>query len=256
MIEESVIEGLIGNPSESLNVEVKRWIDPTQSAGIAKIAKGAIALRNRNGGFFVVGFDDKTLAPDTANEPSNAKDLFHVDVIQTIVSKYASEPFEIEIAWGRRYPIIVVPSGVKVPVAAKSELKDGSQTLIRVGAVFFRSLSSNGTVSTTEARPTDWGEIVEICFDNREADVGRFIRRHLAGADISSLLSILGKPMPPTPTLCERALGVIDAGEARFKEAIKARKLSPDEEKLLDLGFWSIGQKFGSIPARAGTPPC
>jgi hypothetical protein len=30
MIEESVIEGLIGNPSESLNVEVKRWIDPTQ----------------------------------------------------------------------------------------------------------------------------------------------------------------------------------------------------------------------------------
>ena len=59
MIEQSVIAGLVGNPSESLTVELKRWIDPTQPAGIEKIVKGALALRNRNGGFFVVGFDDK-----------------------------------------------------------------------------------------------------------------------------------------------------------------------------------------------------
>ena len=115
-------------------------------------------------------------------------------MIQGIISKYASEPFEIEIAWaerdGRQYPIIVVPSGVKVPVAAKRELKDGSRTALRIGAVYFRSLASNGTLSTTEARPSDWAEIVEICFDNREADVGRFIRRHLAGLDISSLMKL------------------------------------------------------------------
>src|ERR1700730_15257894 len=150
MIEQSVIDGLVGNPSETLSVELERWIDPTQPAGIEKIVKGAIALRNRNGGFFVVGFDDSTLAPDLANEPPNPKELFHVDVIQGIISKYASDPFEIEIAWGDReskqYPIVVVPSGVKVPVAAKRELKDGSRTVVRVGAVYFRSLASNGTV--------------------------------------------------------------------------------------------------------------
>jgi len=141
MIEQSVVDGLIGNPSESLNVELKRWIDPSQPAGIEKIVKGVFALRNRNGGFFVVGFDDKTLAPDVPNEPSNAKDLFHVDLIQGIISKYASDPFEIAIAWGerdgRQYPIIVAPSGVKVPVAAKRDLKDGSRTALRVGAVLF-----------------------------------------------------------------------------------------------------------------------
>jgi predicted HTH transcriptional regulator len=181
MIEKSVIDALVGSPSESLNVEIKRWIDPTSPAGIEKIVKGTFALRNRNGGFFVIGFDDTTLLPDTANEPQNANELFHVDVIQGIVSRYASDPFEIEIAWGerdnRKYPIIAVPPGVKVPLAAKRDMMDGTRTAIRLGAVYFRSLASNGTPSTTEARPSDWGEIVEICFDNREADVGRFIRR-------------------------------------------------------------------------------
>src|ERR1700730_12080052 len=257
MIEKSVIERLVGNPSESLNVELKRWIDPTQPAGIEKIVKGALALRNRNGGFFVVGFDDGTLAPDVANEPKNPKELFHIDVIQAIISKYASEPFEIEIAWGerdgRQYPIVVVPSGVKVPVAAKRDLKDGSRTAVRVGAVYFRSLVSNGTPSTTEARPSDWTDIVDICFDNREADVGRFIRRHLVGLDISSLMKFLGQPAPLAPTLCDRTLKLIDRGEARFQEDIKARKLSADEKQMLNDGFWSTGLVID--PPRAGAIP-
>jgi hypothetical protein len=257
MIEKSVIDGLVGNPSESLNVELKRWIDPTKLAGIEKIAKGALALRNRNGGFLVVGFDNTSLTPDISNEPQNANDLFHVDLIQGIISKYASEAFEIEIAWGQRdgrhYPIIVVPSGVKTPVAAKRNLMDGSRTAIRDGAVYFRSLSANGTPSTTEARPSDWADIVEICFDNREADVGRFIRRHLAGLDIASLMTFTGQPMSAAPTLCDRALKLIDKGEARFQEAIKVRRLSPEEKAMLACGFWSIGlvidpPHVGSIP--------
>lgn len=245
MIEQSVVDGLIGNLSESLNVELKRWIDPSQSVGVEKIIKGVFALRNRNGGFFVIGFDDKTLAPDVSNEPVNAKDLFHVDVIQGIISKYASDPFEIAVAWGKRdgrqYPIIVVPSGVKIPVAAKRDLKDGSRYAIRIGAVYFRSLASNGTPSTTEARPSDWADIVEICFDNREADVGRFIRRHLSGVDALSILKLLGQSPAPTPTLCDRALKLVDNGEARFQGAITSRALTPDQQKLLDYGFWSIG---------------
>ncbi len=255
MVEKSIVDALVANPSEGLNVELKRWIDPTQPAGMEKIVEGVIALRNRNGGFFIIGFDDTTLAPDTANEPSSAKQLFHVDDIQGLISRYASDPFEIEIAWGnrdgRQYPVIVVPSGVKVPVAAKRDLIDGARTAIRVGAVYFRSLSSNGTASTTEARPNDWADIVEICFDNREADVGRFIRRHLAGLDISTLAKLVGQPSAPAPTLCDRALKLIDKGEARFGEAVKARTLSSDEKELLKHGFFSVGLVVD--PARTGS---
>jgi hypothetical protein len=39
-----VIEGLVGNPAESLTVELKRWIDPTQAAGVSSRAGGAILV--------------------------------------------------------------------------------------------------------------------------------------------------------------------------------------------------------------------
>ena len=190
------------------------------------------------------------MAPDVANEPRNVRQLFHIDVIQALISRYASIPFEVEIVWGERdgrhYPIIAVPSGVKVPVAAKRDLMDGTRVAIRLDAIYFRSLNANGTPSTTEAKPDDWAEIVEICFDNREADVGRFIRRHLAGVDIASLIAFLGQAAPigqitPTaPTLCDRSLKLITDGEARFQQVVSARNLSAEEKQMLDKGFWSI----------------
>lgn len=247
MADKEFIDALVASPSESLTVEVKRWIDPNKPHGIAKIAKSAIALRNRNGGYFIVGFDDATLAPDDAHEPPDAKALFHVDVIQAIVSKYASDPFPIAVEWGDRngkqYPVIVIPSGVKVPVAARRDLQDGPKTVIRDGVVYFRSLNSNGTASTTEAKHSDWGDIVDVCFENREADFGRFYRRHLSSVDHGSLLSLIAglTPPTPTPTLCDRAHAVIVEGEGSFRLAADARELSTDQRKLFDRAFWSIG---------------
>jgi predicted HTH transcriptional regulator len=78
-INASEIQSLIDRPSESLTVELKRWIDPNSAEGQAKIAKAAIALRNFNGGYLVIGFDDKTLEPDVVNTPSNVRAIFHID---------------------------------------------------------------------------------------------------------------------------------------------------------------------------------
>jgi hypothetical protein len=57
-INRELIEQLVTRPGESLVVEIKTWISPTDPAGQAKIIKGAIALRNRGGGYLVIGFDD------------------------------------------------------------------------------------------------------------------------------------------------------------------------------------------------------
>src|ERR1700722_13853864 len=92
-IEKSVVDALINRPSENLDVEIKRWIDPTTTLGIEKIVKGALALRNRNGGYLVVGFEDKTLLPDVPNELANSKVLFHPDAIQAMISRFASDTF-------------------------------------------------------------------------------------------------------------------------------------------------------------------
>lgn len=149
-VSQDIIDSIVARPSEGLNLEIKRWIDPTSSDGIAKIVKGVIALRNRNGGYFVIGVDDKTLMPDRENVPPDVRGTFHIDLIQGIVSKYASTPFEVQVAFavrdGQEFPVIAVPAGTTIPVACKKELKDASgKLLLREDGVYFRTLRSNGT---------------------------------------------------------------------------------------------------------------
>ncbi len=86
-IDQKRIDDLVLNPAEGLNVEVKRWIDPTTPEGQAKVVKAALALRNRNGGYFVVGFDDATLQPDVGNSPPDPRAVWHLDDIQGLVSR-------------------------------------------------------------------------------------------------------------------------------------------------------------------------
>lgn len=51
-----LLQRLLDNPTETLSVEVKRWLDPKSEAGIEKIAKGCLALFNNNGGHMIVGY--------------------------------------------------------------------------------------------------------------------------------------------------------------------------------------------------------
>src|ERR1700733_15945326 len=87
---------LLAAPREGFDLELKQWIDPKAPDGIAKIAKGCIALRNNNGGRLVIGFkDDGT--PDTSNATTDVGATFHIDVIQNIVSRYSSELFPVDV---------------------------------------------------------------------------------------------------------------------------------------------------------------
>ena len=166
----SRIQTLVDRPGESLSVELKRWIDPASPEGKEKIVKTALALRNYGGGYLAIGFDDATLKPDTNNVPRNVREDFHIDKIQALISKYASEPFEVSIEFpereGQLYPVIVIPPGVKTPVAVKSDLRsDDGGALISVNDVYTRSLRANNTPSTTRPTWKDWPNILEVCFE-------------------------------------------------------------------------------------------
>jgi hypothetical protein len=86
------IRELLAQPGESLNVEIKRWLDPDQAIGAAKIIEAVFGLRNRNGGALIFGFDNKTLEPNDANRPGNLHALFHVDRVQGLISPGNSAP--------------------------------------------------------------------------------------------------------------------------------------------------------------------
>jgi hypothetical protein len=263
-VDRMLIAERVARPAEALNVEIKNWIDPTSPQGKAKIVRAALALRNRNNGELVIGFNDMTLLPETTGVPADIEQAFHLDKIQEIVTKYASDTFEIAVEFGERdglkHPVIVIPPGVRVPVAATSDIivtdkKGEKQRVVRVGAVYFRSLRSNGRVSSTEAQPGDWREIAEIIFNNREADFGAFFRRHPAGVTPDTMKEVFSHffvegAIKSGPTPCDRADEWLIEGKARFDAAIAARK---KEDPQIDTTFLKFGNSEVSLMIN-GTP--
>lgn len=187
---------LVRRPAESLNVELKSWLDPADAATEVKLVKALFALRNRNGGYLALGFNNVTGQPDPCPFIDEVRAFFHVDKVQAIVSKQASTAFDIGVQFpelcGVPHPVIVVPDGVRVPVVAKSDVKDVNRYFIRKGDLYFRTLNANGIVSSALINPRDYPALMDICFENREADIGRFFRRQLGTLDVERLRELFG----------------------------------------------------------------
>ena len=105
--------------------------------------------------------------------------------------------------------------------------------LIRDHAVYVRSLNSNNTVSSTEARRGDWERMARICFDNREADIGGFVRRHLAALNLETLAALVPAftTIMHQPTTMERVVQELNLGHGRYDAAVRRRRL-----RLPDIG--------------------
>ena len=240
----SRIQALVDRPSESLSIELKRWIDPDQPEGKAKIVKAALALRNYGGGYLVIGFDDNTHEPDQDNAPQDVQAAFHIDKIQALISRYASEPFEVSVEFpereGQPYPVLIVPPGVKTPVAAKADLPSANgRTLISMHDVYIRSLRSNNTPSTTKVTWKDWPSILEVCFDNREADIGRFLRRHLGGLApevVQELLGAMAGGLQQKETPKDHLQKYLQESEERYSTVVEKQKV-----QLPPHGAWEVG---------------
>jgi hypothetical protein len=107
------------------------------------------------------------------------------------------EPFEVEIGFstvgGQMHPVICVPDGIKTPLLVKTSLTGpGGKTLLAAGDVYFRTLLANGTPSSAKLDLRhDFPVLLEVCFENREADIGRFLRRQLGARDTAALAAAL-----------------------------------------------------------------
>lgn len=238
-------QSLIERPTEGLSVEIKTWIDPAQPEGQAKIVKAVLALRNQNGGHLIIGFDNDTLQPDKNSAPRNVRQVFHIDAIQALVTKYSSEAFEVFVDFPmldeQEYPVITVPSGAKTPVAVKADLPGSGGKLLAINDVYVRTLNSNYTPSSAKATWKDWSRILEIFFDNREADVGRFLRRHLGSLNPEVMRSFClelrenGKSPSPLPTIREVAERYRENCSKRLEQVLLDRQL-----QLPPHGAWEV----------------
>jgi hypothetical protein len=242
-------QALVTHPSETLDTELKNWIDPSTPHAQSILVKAVLALRNHGGGQILVGFDDTTHQPVPTPVGLDVRLAFHSDTLQALVSRFASQPFEITVEFAERdgqlHPVIFVPAGVRTPVATKSELKDGTKTLVACDTVYVRTLDSNRTPSSARASWKDWEPLMEVCFDNREANIGQFIRRHLTGLTPDGwrgLAETIG--LATAPAQPNEVVSLLDAGERRFSQLIEEKQIT-----LPKTGFWSAACVIeGAVP--------
>jgi len=179
----------LANASESKKVEFKRWLDPATDEGKEKIVKALISMRNVNGGRLIIGLDNDGKFDPTG---SNFFDLFDVDEIQILVSGFLHEPFEVKLEKynevGGKAILIFVPPGIETPCLTKKELKIGNKVKIKRDTFYIRTLNSNGTFSSSEGNYSDWKDVFEHCFQNRETKIAAFIKNNF---DVPKILSAL-----------------------------------------------------------------
>lgn len=233
VLDDTQAAALVRAPTENLSLELKTWLDLDQPEHKAKLVRALLAMRNHNGGYILIGFDDETGEP-AATPSHDPRVTYHADILQGLVSAYAAYPFGIEVRYPERggvaRPVIEVPTGVQVPVAVKKALvRDGSKLLLRKGDVMFRTLAANNVVSSSAAEPSDWPSIMDICFANREADLAGFVRRHLLSGELPVVLAELGAfaSRPRPPSLEETCRDFAARCELRAEEKERARGLPP-----------------------------
>ena len=177
------VDDLVNEPRETLDVEVKEWLDLTDNDHRATIAKEIIALANHGGGFLVIGFQERsdgTFQP-SADRPVNL-DAWSQDGIQSIVAKYTDPGLQCRVlhrasaASGEKHPIIAVPGGHRVPIRAKAGAPDGKKLVAH--RVYIRR---PGPASEEPKTAEEWDRFLERCLQNRQAELLEAMRSIMAG---------------------------------------------------------------------------
>ena len=166
--EQSGLERLVLEPTETLEVEYKGWLDLGDKPHKAKLAKELLALRNHGGGHVVLGFSDPDMKPMTRPE-----DYAYVtaDFVNGIVAYYADPPFHCRLQEVRQHVVITVPSGVTVPVRAK---RGSANNEIIANTYYVRRPGPN---SEAPKSGMDWDTLLRRCISNRDKELETIVRR-------------------------------------------------------------------------------
>lgn len=114
---------------ETLDTEIKTWLDLSVDHDCANLAKELIALANHGGGQLIFGFNDNdgVYEPSLSMPSDQVQIKYTPDKINNIIKRFAEPAFHCEVHYvespGHSYkiPIIFVPGGHKTPIRAKRD---------------------------------------------------------------------------------------------------------------------------------------
>lgn len=188
----SRFEDWLLNPQETLDFEVKQWLDLSDPEHQGVVAKALIALENHGGGFLLFGYQDVdgTLVPDT-NRPASLEPYL-TDAMNAIVKKRAEPAFHVEVTLqkhptsGEEYPLVRVAGASRVPVRSDSATAGGT---LRQNIYYVRA---PGPESRAPINAAEWDSLLRRVLRNQRDELLDLLR------SISGPGSIIG--ITPQPT--------------------------------------------------------
>ena len=167
------LSGLLLEPGETLDVELKGWLDLTNNnEHKAVLAKAAIALANHGGGYILIGFEETPdgVAP-AQNRPATLAS-YTPDTINSILNRYAEPTFHSDVRIvdspvdGNGYPIVIVPGGHQVPIRSKRDGPNG-----QVISQYSYYIRRPGPQSEIPQSGREWDALVRRCIHNAREEI-------------------------------------------------------------------------------------
>ena len=172
----SRFEDWLLNPRETLDFEVKQWLDLDDVEHQGLVAKALIALENHGGGFLLFGYMDVDgmLVPDP-KRPSSLEPYL-TDSINAIVKRRAEPVFHVEVALqrhpdtGEDFPLVRVAGSSRAPVRSDSETPGKS---LRLNVYYIRA---PGPESRGPLNAAEWDALVRRAVRNQRDEVIDLLR--------------------------------------------------------------------------------
>ena len=232
------IEALLRSPSESLEVEIKDWLDPASRQDQAKLAKAMIALANHGGGRILIGFSESPQGyhPSTDDRPTNL-DSYSTDSINDIVKRYAEPIFHCicdhvpHPETGQPHPVIRVPGGHKTPIRSKRAGPAGKT--IRQNVYYIRR---PGPASEEPRSGGEWDEFLRRCIVNARGNLVKQFRLIMEGVSTAA-------PSPADDDVLDEWRR---AGIARWRRVVREAS-KQDTIYALPNGFYSVAYMFAGV---------
>lgn len=222
------------SPAESLDFEVKGWLDMEDTESQGLVAKALIALENHGGGFLLFGYTENAEKKLVAHGPRpTSLKPYLTDALNAIVKKRAEPSFHVEVSLqkhpesGEEYPLVRVPGTSKVPVRSDSATAGGS---LKQHVYYIRA---SGPESRGPVDGSEWDALLRRAVLNQREEIVSVLRAYLPSAGGIALL----QAAPDQETLKQFA----GAATARWKALNES--LPKDHPALIKLGHFSFAAR-------------
>lgn len=229
------LEGLLLVPREELEVELKGWLDLSNSEDRATLAKALIAMTNHGGGHVVLGFDpvDGGHRP-SAEHPGDDLSDFDQDAVMAVVDKFAEPVFHCQTVHVPHpetkilYPVIRVPASPR-PVRTRSACRCGH---VKANVYYIRRPGPKSEEPQTGA---EWDALLDRCARAKRDGLARLLRDVLSGTSPITRAVAASAPEAPLSTFVANS-------RERFAKLVST-KLASDPSRYQH-GVWTVAYEL------------